>query len=215
MKVFTYYSQIDSLNDPDLITVWRESWSKPGWEPIVLNQQSAEMADPAMTLRFMRSPLQKSCPGNPAQYTMAAMLRWVPMTTVTEPCLHVDWDVMCNGLKPEQITIHDPIPTFLAGSTCPCAVAASPRGWKLFASSLEVAPFLPRFNATDLLRDSCDQYACSILPPELYFIQEGMPCKLYLEQDGWKDAPMIHFPTRLTPYPRSRSIRRLGVTCST
>lgn len=130
------------------------------------------------------------------------------MTKVTEPCLHVDWDVMCNGLKPEQLIIHDPVPTFLAGSTCPCAIAASPRGWKLFAYALELAPYMPRFSAAELLKDSCDQYAASIFPPEFYFIQPGMPCKLYKEDAGWETAPMIHFATRLTQLPRSKTVRQ-------
>lgn len=209
MKVFTYYSHVDGLKDDDLLTIWKESWARYGWEPIILNEADARAADSAMFQRFQKSELLKSCPGNPVQYTLSAMLRWVAMTAIKENALHVDWDVMCNGLKPSEITIHDPIPTFLAGSTCPCAVAASPRGWRMFAAALEMAPFMPRFNAQDLLKDSCDQYAASIFPTEFAFVQPGTLCRLYQEQIGWQTAPMIHFPNRLTPYPRSATVRKV------
>lgn len=117
MKVYTYFSQIDCLNDPDLLRCWHDSWLHHGWEPVTLNESDANTADPDRVIRYLRSPLMLSCPGNPVAYTTAALLRWVAMTSpnITESCLHVDWDVMCNGLKPEDITFHDPIPTFLAG----------------------------------------------------------------------------------------------------
>lgn len=42
MKVFTYYQPIDGLWSHEsqlaLIDVWRRSWSKAGWEPIVLSE---------------------------------------------------------------------------------------------------------------------------------------------------------------------------------
>lgn len=208
MQVYTYYNHIDCLHDPDLILLWEESWKKHGWGTVILNEADAQAANPAMYSRFCESPLLET--RNPPQYALAAMLRWIPMTRVTEPALHVDWDVLCNGLKPQDLIIHDPVPTFLASSTCPCAVAASPRGWKLFAALLELAPFVPEFNREDLLNDSCDQYATSITNPRYYYIQDGKPCRCCEEED-WRNAPMIHFPNRLTKYPRSKTIRELGI----
>lgn len=208
MKVYTYYNYVDCLKDPELISLWEKSWKRDGWEPVILTEEDAKNADPEMYARFNRSPLLES--RNPPEYTRAAMLRWIPMTRVTEPCLHVDWDVFCNGLRPEQLVIHDPVPTFLSASTCPCAVAASPRGWKLFAALLEFAPFIPRFDREALVADSCDQYATSISNAEYYYIQPWLVCALYLENQNWKDAPMVHFPNRITPYPRSETIKNIA-----
>lgn len=207
MKVYTYFAHVPECQDDALISLWEKSWRKFGWEPIILNTNDAVAADRDMYERFRNSPLLKT--RNPALYTLAAMLRWVAMTKVTEPCLHVDWDVFCNGLKPEQITIHDTLPTFLAGSTCPCAIAASPRGWKFLAAWLDFAPFAPNFSAGALMNDSCDQYATALMPESLYFIQPELLCKLVYEQEGWETAPMIHFPNRLTPYPRSKTITEI------
>jgi len=210
MKVFTYFSEVACLHDPDLIGLWKESWAKFGWKPVVLSAQDAVAADFELYERFLKSPLLLD-QTNPPDYTLAAMLRWVPMTRVTEPCLHVDWDVLCNGFKPVHAVIHDPIPTFLSGNTCPCAVAAAPRGWRLLAAWLEAAPFSPRFSAQALASDSCDQYATSIMPQEFFYLQQGVACACYQESENWRTAPMIHFPTRLTPYPRSATIRSLNI----
>jgi hypothetical protein len=207
MKVFTYFAHVPECRDDALLPLWKKSWENHGWETVILNTNDAVVADRAMYERFRVSPLLKCA--NPALYTLAATLRWIPMTKVTEPCLHVDWDVLCNGLTPDQLIIHDPVPTFLAASTCPCAVAANPRGWNLLTAWLEFAPFAPNFKAEDLWHDSCDQYATSLMPESLRFIQPGCLCKLYKEQDGWEKAPMIHFPNRLTPYPRSATVQKV------
>jgi hypothetical protein len=208
LKVYSYYNHVPEINDGDMIPIWEASWRKHGWDVVVLTEADAKRADPLMYDRINRSPLLET--RNPREYTRAAMLRWIPMTQTGDPSIHVDIDVLCNGLRPEQIEIKPDRPTFLAGSTCPCAVAATQRGWKLFAAWLECSPYVPRFSAEALAADSCDQYATSIMPDEFFHIQPGIPCKLYTEQAGWETAPMIHFPNRLTAYPRSKTIRALG-----
>lgn len=205
MKVYTYFGLVPELRDPDLIQAWTQSWSRLGWEPVILQEDNARKADRQMYERFNASPLLES--RNPIEYTRAAMLRWVAMTAVKEPCLHVDWDVFCNGLRPEDLQIDEHRPMFLSKSTCPCAVAATPRGWRLFAAMLELAPFLPNFSREDLIADSCDQYAAVISSPDHYCIHPEMLCALYNSDENWENAPMIHFPNRLTPYPRSAVVK--------
>lgn len=207
MKVFTYFADVPECRDADLLPVWKRSWEKHGWETVVLGTQDAVHADRMMYERFRISPLL-AC-RNPALYTLAAMLRWIPMTRVAEPCLHVDWDVMCNGLKPDQLLIPDSVPMFLAGSTCPCAIASSQRGWRLLTGWLEFAPFAPGFDAVKLFLDSCDQYATQLMPPSLYHIHQPSLCKLYDEEAGWQEAPMVHFACRVTPRPRSAIAKKV------
>jgi hypothetical protein len=211
MKVFTYYNHVACLNDPDLITLWKSSWAKHGWEPIVLTEPDAAAADPAMFERFKQSPLLLSCPTNPKGYTLAAMLRWVAMAAINEPCLHTDWDVMCNGYRPEHAPSIGYPPTFFAGCTCPCAIFADGRGWKMIAAAMEMVPHTPEFKAEDLLKDSCDQYALSVAPKSWSIIDPTRPCRNYNGDVEWHGAPMIHFPNATTPYPRSQTIRSLGI----
>lgn len=209
MKVYTYYNTVPGLEDPAMINLWVKSWSSwPGWEPVVLSEADAKNADPNMYARFNVSPLLES--RNPPEYVRAAMLRWVAMTAVQEPCLHVDWDVFCSGLRPEQLDLRGKKPVFLSRSTCPCAVAASPQGWKLFAALLELAPFIPKFCRETLIADSCDQYATSISSPEYYEIHPEQLCALYNEDPNWPNAPMLHFANRVTPKPRSATISNMS-----
>lgn len=209
MKVYTYFNDVACLRDPDLIPLWRQTWSAHGWEPIVLNEQDAAAANPEMFERFKRSPLLLSCPTNPAGYTLAAMLRWVAMTAIDEPCLHVDWDVFSTGYRPEHAPKVGYPPTFMAGCTCPCAVFADGRGWKMIAAALEMVPHTPEFNPQDLLKDSCDQYALSVAPKSWSLIDPTRPCRNYNGDVEWRGAPMIHFPNATTPYPRSKKVREV------
>lgn len=211
MRVYTYFNHVQEIKDPALLDVWAKSWRKYGWEPIILNKNDAHAADPAMYERFNRSPLLKSSPGNPVEYTKAAMFRWVAQTAIIEPSLHVDWDVMCNGYTPADVHPQAFPPVFLAGSTCPCAVYSNRDGYRFLASALETIPNMKEFKAADLLKDSCDQYAFSVMPPGWSTIDPKFPCRLYLEDKDWEHAPMIHFPTRLTPYPRSATIAKTGM----
>lgn len=207
MKVFTYYSPVPELKDPALINKWLKSWSRLGWDPVILSENDAKRADSAMYQRLNRSPLMEG--PHAREYCRACVLRWIPMTAVKEPCLHVDWDVFCNGLRPEDLHVNGDYPILLSGTTCPCAVLATPKGWKLFAALLELAPYLPHFSREDLYANACDQYAVEISHRDYLVIDSSQPCAHYNETPGWETAPMIHFPNRLTPYPRSRTISEL------
>jgi hypothetical protein len=212
MKVFTYYSHVPGLVDPDLIKLWEASWRRHGWETVILTEQDASAADPQMFERFKASPLMLSCPTNPVAYTLAAMLRWIPMTKVEEPCMHTDWDIINNGWTPEHAAACGPgyPATYMAGCTCPCAIYANGRGWRLLAAALEAVPHTPEFKAEDLLKDSCDQYALSVQPKSWSIIHPDRPCRNYNSDVGWQTCPLIHFPNAHTPYPRSDTIKRLG-----
>lgn len=210
--VYTYFNEVNGLQDPDMIELWEESWRSRGWYPIILNEHDARHADPDVYKLINESPLMET--RNPTEYGRATMLRWVAMLSrsIKSPCLHVDWDVICNSTD-----LHDfgwpgfrsGIPNFLSNSTCPCAIAADSAGWRSLVTSLLLAPHLTKFSREALLADSCDQYGTSILPPTVYSIYPEHLCKLYTEEAGWEVAPMIHFPNRLTQYPRSNTIRKV------
>lgn len=218
MKVYTYYNTVPGLEDPTmsdnnfaltkqkaLIDLWVKSWSSwPDWEPVILTEADAKNANPDMYARFNVSPLLES--RNPPEYMRATLLRWVAMTAVQEPCLHVDWDVFCAGVRPDQLDLSGTKPVFLSRSTCPCAIAASPQGWKLLAAMMELAPFIPKFSREELLADSGDQYATSISSPEYYDVHPEQLCALFGKDPGWENAPMVHFANCVTPKPRSAVI---------
>ncbi len=213
MKVFTYFDQVDSLNDPDLLALWKASWERHGWEAVVLTQKDAIAADPKMVERVRNSPLLKSHPLNPVGYVMACIMRYVPMTVIQEPALHVDWDVLGNGFKPSDVVGPLFPVSFLAGCRCPCAMYGSPAAWRMLAAIMEGAAEMANFDPAILATDNADQYVTMYeIPADWAIIDPRKPCLTYNEDANWQTGGMIHFPNRLTGYPRSKKIRELGFT---
>jgi hypothetical protein len=214
MKAVTYFNEVESLHDPALLELWKASWAKFGWEPVVLTIKDALETDPDMVERFQKSPLLKSHPGNPSGYVWACLVRWVAQLKIKEPSLLLDWDVICNGYKPEDAPkeTNDFRPVFLAGGLCPCAVAGRHMTWQMICAWLEFAPFAPNFSTEALAKDNADQYAIAyVMPKEWAIVDPKSPCIAY-QNEGWKTAPMIHFPNQVTSYPRSEVIKHeLGI----
>ncbi len=46
MKVYTYFNSVPGLVDDALLDLWRSTWAKNGWEPVVLTEEDAYRADP-------------------------------------------------------------------------------------------------------------------------------------------------------------------------
>ena len=211
MKVYTYYEPVPGLEDPDMMALWGASWRRHGWETVVLTEADAFAADPYTAERFKHSPLLQSHPLNPPGYVMACLMRYVPMSVTAEPSLHVDWDVICNGYRPESVPAHDFPAVFLAGCRCPCAMFGSPAAWLMLMAIMEGAPKMASFDPEMLRKDNADQYVTMYqMPPDWVVVDPAKPCKTYMEDADWAGAPMIHFPNRLTGYPRSATITKLG-----
>jgi hypothetical protein len=214
MQVVTYFSDVAALRDPDLLELWKASWARYGWEPIVLTFEDALRANTGLVERLRQSPLLKSCPGNPPDYVWACLVGWVAHLNLEGPCLHLDWDIMCNGYRPEDAPqeTQDFRPVFLSGGLCPCAIFGWPKTWQMICAWLECAPFVPNFSSDELLKDNADQYAIAyVMPKDWAVIDPKKQCLFYQEDKDWRAAPMIHFPTRLTGYPRSATIRQEGI----
>jgi hypothetical protein len=212
VKVYTYFSEVRMLHDPDLLELWKSSWARHGWEPVILQEADAVRADPAMVDRLRRSPLLKSHPANPPEYVLACLLGYVPMTTILEPALKTDIDVICNGYRPEHVPNCSFPLTFLSYGRSLGALYGGAAAWRMIEAILEGAPCLPNFDPEALRKDNCDQYALAVvMPPEWANGDPGVPCKV-IPQPGWREAPMIHFPNNFTPHPRSQFIRSLGFT---
>ena len=42
MKIYTYYEEINFPQQKEMLELWRESWSKMGFETIVLGEEDAK-----------------------------------------------------------------------------------------------------------------------------------------------------------------------------
>ena len=191
MKVYTYFSEVRMLHDPDLLELWKASWARHGWEPEILEEPAAVRADPAMCERLRHSPLLRSHPANPPEYVLACLLGYVPMTVISEPALKTDIDVICNGYRPEHVPSR-PFPlTFLSYGRSLGALYGNAAAWRMIEAILEGIPSAAGFDPAALLKDNCDQYALStVMPPEWANGDPAVPCKV-VSQPGWREAPMI------------------------
>jgi hypothetical protein len=79
-----------------LIELWKQSWSKHGWTPVVLNTQSANPGSDRFRAAFAQLPS-----GNIGNYEELCFLRWVAMERQGAGWLS-DYDVMNYGYTPDD-----------------------------------------------------------------------------------------------------------------
>ena len=78
MKIYTYYQDIDFSAQQELIDLWKVSWSRQGYEPIVLNLEDAKKHSYFQTLntemrRFYKEITNKEI----TEYGMSCWFRWL------------------------------------------------------------------------------------------------------------------------------------------
>jgi hypothetical protein len=101
-KVFTYYVDVPGLWSPAsqwaLIDVWKRSWAKAGWDPIVVIQKDVETHPrfPFFWEHFMAKPTEWG-----PIYTTACFIRWLAMAHLGGGML-VDYDVINYGFTPRE-----------------------------------------------------------------------------------------------------------------
>ena len=96
MKIYTYYQDIDFSAQQELIDLWKISWSRQGYEPIVLNLEDAkkhsyfETLDTEMRRIFKEITNKEIC-----DYGMSCWFRWLAYATQTEEKFYVsDYDAI-------------------------------------------------------------------------------------------------------------------------
>lgn len=106
MRVYTYYTPIPLYSEDSqrrLIDVWARSWSKQGWEPIVLHEGDAKL-HPNYT-KFRRHVWNLPTEYG-HEYEGACFLRWIAMAaqeTDGGGGVLTDYDVINYGWKPRPV----------------------------------------------------------------------------------------------------------------
>ena len=156
MNIYTYYDnvlEISSETQLELIEIWKESWSKNGWNPIVLDKSYINCSDTEM------SYLENLPSVNPKNYEMSCFLRWNAMANIDGGWM-CDYDVINRGFSPEDSKNYKSM-SILQGHV-PCLVYGSSEDYanifKIF--STESLEFLTTIN--DRLHTS-DMYAISYI----------------------------------------------------
>lgn len=102
-NVFTYYMPVPGLWPEDtqfrLIEIWKKSWAKHGWNPVVLNEDHAKKhsryAD--FKKRFWEFPTEYG-----HDYEGACFMRYVAASAMGGGMM-TDYDVINYGLRPEHV----------------------------------------------------------------------------------------------------------------
>lgn len=203
VPVYTYYDPIEpgkSRHTPesqrDLIEVWRESWEKRGWSPVVLSRRTADEHPQAEYFRkqFLKLPTQYGY-----DHQMTSFMRWVAMVVVGGG-LMVDYDVINYSFLPQpfmddRLVIYADTPpdTIFMG-----AVSGRPGFFEQAADTFAMW----QVTDDDFIEDSSEYrgYHCSDLSIlKQIFLSRGWMfrspgCALY-GYKGWQQSPMVHYHT--------------------
>lgn len=107
MKAITYYTPVPGLWSDEsqwaLIDVWRRSWAKAGWEPLVI--QEHHIADHPR-YKFFVEQFHSKPSEYPIAYTSACFLRWFAAYVIGsrdgKPVALLDYDVINYGMEPRD-----------------------------------------------------------------------------------------------------------------
>jgi len=96
MKIYTYYQDFNHSSQNELIDLWKISWSRQGYEPIVLNLEDAKKHSYFETLNSeMRRIFKEITNKEIAEYGMSCWLRWLAYATQADEKFYVsDYDVI-------------------------------------------------------------------------------------------------------------------------
>jgi hypothetical protein len=96
MKIYTYYQNINHSSQNKLIELWKISWSRQGYEPIVLNLQDAKRHPYFDTLNTeMRKIFKEITNKKIGEYGMSCWFRWLAYATQEDEKFYVsDYDAI-------------------------------------------------------------------------------------------------------------------------
>jgi hypothetical protein len=96
MKIYTYYQNINHDKQPELIDLWKISWSNHGYEPIVLNLEDAKKHSYFETLNTeMRRIFKEITNKQIGEYGMSCWFRWLAYATQADEKFYVsDYDAI-------------------------------------------------------------------------------------------------------------------------
>jgi hypothetical protein len=96
MKIYTYYQNINHPSQNELIDLWKISWSRQGYEPIVLNLQDAKRHPYFETLNSEMRRIFKEIKNKKINdYGMSCWFRWLAYATQADEKFYVsDYDAV-------------------------------------------------------------------------------------------------------------------------
>ena len=103
MKIYTYYENIGKEKQDELIELWKISWSRQGFEPVVLDRSNAKKCKfYDEYYDFVVDIHKKACNFDiqDLSYSMSAQLEIPAFATIDGPAFFSDYDVINIKYKP-------------------------------------------------------------------------------------------------------------------
>lgn len=124
MKIYTYYEDINFKSQPEIISLWKESWERKGFEAIVLNESHARQHEYYKEFDIKINEVVEIITGNPlSKYGKSCYMRWLAYASQPNEKLFVgDYDVINNNFVPFQPEVN----LCFYDSWCPCFASGTP-----------------------------------------------------------------------------------------
>jgi hypothetical protein len=192
MNCYCYFERINSLADP-IIELWKESWSKHGWNPIVLGARDfLDWVDgPTYDARIYNLPTIN----NPI-YERACYRRWGVMANIGGGIM-LDYDVMNYGFTPDDVR-YIPEKCLMLDQNSPCAVVGDQIAFlsacRTFmdyqVKETDLAgrfPHVSDMTISNSVRVSPESEIASCF----VWSKPAMCCEF--GDSGWETSPLVHF----------------------
>lgn len=169
MKIYTYYQDIKHREQNELIDLWKISWSRQGYEPIVLNLEDAKKHSYFENLNVEMRRLSEEIAGKHiTDYGMSCWFRWLAYATQTEDTFYVsDYDAVNINFpvtEPSDM-LH------LMDSACPFLASGTPIQFEnLCKTFVEVSN-----ERLEILKQQAKQYQDSWYHDQEFFQYNFMP----------------------------------------
>lgn len=134
MKIYTYYEDIGFEKQTRMVELWKESWSKENFEPIVLTLKHAKQSPFYIAFNRQIKKIHLEIKGEEIQeYGLSCYNRWLAYSNMQEESFYVsDYDVLNNGFihsdKLDNLT-------FLNGA-CPSIAFGKPSQFLSFCNAI-------------------------------------------------------------------------------
>ncbi len=134
MKIYTYYEDINVPRQKEILELWKYSWEKNGFDPIVLSEIDAQKNIFYNEFIEKMQEIHLSIINNPiSKYGMSCYKRWLAYATQNEEKFYFsDYDIINNGFLPEQ-----PIDKLhLMDECCPCFGSGRPSEMQILCEAM-------------------------------------------------------------------------------
>jgi hypothetical protein len=192
VNVYTYYIPVPQLPSEDeaaLIAIWKHSWMKAGFDPIVLSEKDCK--ESPYYEQYKKHV--KNLPSiNPIGYDEACWMRWLAASCQKDPIvLMSDYDVINYGWKYEP-RLTDVSKVNLYYHNVPCLAAATPEVFGRMCDSILAAEatiddqYQGRPNFEDqhwIFREM--RRGSKLFKTNLSILEYGSL--------GWQNSPLVHY----------------------